>query len=357
MITQNIHIVCMGASTPLGQDAWSSAAAVRAGVAGFREHPFMFDTVGEPMKVAMAPWLAVELPIIDRLMNLLIPAIDEALEPLVAIESDMGMTFRVGLALALPPSRPGLPERFQDKIKEKLSLHFANKVEIAAIFPFGHAAGFFALNLVIDGLKNGRFDLCLVAGVDSYIAPETLEWLEDCEQLHGAGSLNNAWGFIPGEAAGALLLAQDNLLARGELDSYGRFLSVGLGTEKLLIKTEATCLGEGLTQAFHAAIAILPAEVKVQNIYCDMNGEPYRANEYGFTVLRTKEQLESATDFIAPADCWGDIGAAGMPLHTILSLVSHRKRYSNGTLSLVWSSSESGERGAGLIEFMQEGVR
>ena len=54
-------IVAMGATTPLGRDAWASAAAVRAGISGFSQHPYMIDTAGEPMRAAIAPWLDIEL--------------------------------------------------------------------------------------------------------------------------------------------------------------------------------------------------------------------------------------------------------------------------------------------------------
>ncbi len=40
------------------------------------------------------------------------------------------------------------------------------------------------------------------------------QWLEENDQLHGAGPLNNAWGFIPGEGAGAVLLVTERTLAR-----------------------------------------------------------------------------------------------------------------------------------------------
>ena len=48
--------------------------------------------------------------------------------------------------------------------------------------------------------------------------------------------------------------------------------------------------------------------------YCDMNGEPYRADEYGFACLSYQGVSSSpASDFIAPADCWGDVSAASAP--------------------------------------------
>ena len=55
MAGEPIHVVSLGASTPVGRCAWSSAAAVRAGISGFGQHPYMIDTAGEPMRVARAP--------------------------------------------------------------------------------------------------------------------------------------------------------------------------------------------------------------------------------------------------------------------------------------------------------------
>ncbi len=55
-----LHGVALGASTPVGREAWSSAAAVRAGISGFAEHPVHASTpTGEPMRVAVAPWLDI----------------------------------------------------------------------------------------------------------------------------------------------------------------------------------------------------------------------------------------------------------------------------------------------------------
>lgn len=124
---------------------------------------------------------------------------------------------------------------------------------------------------------------------------------------------------------------------------------LGIARETKLIKTDAVCIGEGLTAAFRAALTGLPPGERVHNCFCDMNGETYRADEFGFAALRTRERFRSATDFVAPADCWGDIGAAGMSLHSALALIAHRKRYGKGPISLVWASSESGERGAVLL--------
>ena len=69
-----LYIAAYGASTPIGRDALSSAAAVRAAISGFTEHPHIVDTGGQPMRVAMAPWLDIDCTGADRFDALLVPA-------------------------------------------------------------------------------------------------------------------------------------------------------------------------------------------------------------------------------------------------------------------------------------------
>jgi len=340
-------IAGLGARTPIGRSVWASAAAARAGLCGFCEHPFMVDTAGEPMRVARAPWIDWRVAGIDRLAALLLPAIDEALGELIRLSA--GMSLRLGLALALPTSRPGLPPATGEALLARVAARHPGRFTAAPAFELGHAAAYPALEAAVNALAAASLDACLVCGVDSYLAPETLEWLEACDQLHGGGALNNAWGFIPGEAAGAVLLATSALLQRTGMATLAEISAVGIGRESKLIKTDDVCIGEGLTRAFRSVLATLAPGERVNDIFCDLNGEPYRADEYGFAALRTREHLRTSSDFNSPADCWGDAGAAGGPLHVALAAIAHYKRYARGTISMAWGSSESGERGAALI--------
>lgn len=345
-MSDRVVLVAMGASTPVGRDAWASAAAVRAGISGFGEHPYMIDTAGEPMRVARADWLDIGLTGGDRFEALLVPAIDQALEPLNALSSPAP---RTALALALPSPRPGLPEKLQPNLMARLEARYRGRFGAVAVFPTGHAAGLLAIDAAFRKIGQGELDACVVAGVDSYLEPETLEWLEECDQLHGAGPLNNAWGLIPGEAAGAVMLMRGEVAANLTLEPLAVILGTGVAHETKRIKTETVCIGEGLTEAFRAALAAMPSGMKVSDVYCDLNGEPYRADEFGFTALRTKEYFESASDFVAPADCWGDVAAAGGPLHLMLVAVAGVKGYACGPVALAWASAEGGERCAVLL--------
>jgi 3-oxoacyl-[acyl-carrier-protein] synthase-1 len=339
-----VNVVAVGASTPVGRDALSSAAAVRAGVSGFLEHPYLIDTVGEPMRVAMAPWLDIGCEGVDRFEMLLIPAVAQVMDSMPAVNG-----VRLALALGLPGARPGLPEDLERRLREAVLRQFPGRFVAVAAFASGHAAGFYALQAAVNKIANGSFDGCVIAGVESYLSAETLEWLEASDQFHGAGPLNNAWGFVPGEAAGAVLVMSDTAVTRLGVRPLGRVQSVGTGLEPNRIKTQTVCIGEGLTAAFRAALAGLPTGARVTDVVCDMNGEPYRADEFGFATLRTKESFASASGFLAPAEVWGDVSAASAPLGVGLSVLAAEKGYANGPFALVWGSSEGGERGALLL--------
>ncbi|SCX77866.1 beta-ketoacyl synthase N-terminal-like domain-containing protein [Nitrosospira sp. Nsp13] len=352
MAVPRTQILGLGASTPIGRNVWASAAAARAGICGFSEHPFMIDTAGEPMRIARAPWLDVGIEGVERYCTLLFPAIDEALAPIQQLEQ---RPVKVGLALGLPPSRPGQPVDLSKDILGAIAQRYTGFFVYVISFEAGHAAGLLAMDAAIKSCTAQSVEACVVAGVDSYLAPETLEWIEECDQLHGGGPLNNAWGFIPGEAAGALLISTGEFAHQNELESFGEIIGVGISREIKLIKTDEVCVGEGLTQAFRAALHELMPGEQVHNVFCDLNGETYRADEYGFTALRTKEYFRAVTDFITPADCWGDIGAASVVLYSGLAVICHRKRYGKGPLSMVWASSEMGERGAMVIRGLDPG--
>lgn len=342
MAPERFHVLSFGACTAIGETASASLAAARAGQCGFHEHPFMTDTAGEPMRVARVRRLPCGLQGADRYMALLRPALDQALAVLPP-------GCPVPLALALPPPRPGRPQTLARQMLDCIERHDGGRLQPIACFESGHAAALQALATVCDGLGQGRFGWCLVAGVDSYLAPETLEWLEAQEQLHGGGPQNNPWGFIPGEAAAVMLVVNVDLRARSPAPVHAEVLTVGLGQESRLIRTDTVCTGEGLTHAFRQALQALPPGGRVDNVFCDMNGEPYRADEYGFAALRTREHFQDPTAFVAPADCWGDVGAAGAVLHIGMAAHCCARGYGGGPLSLVWASSEGGERGAALI--------
>ena len=215
--------------------ASASAAAVRCGIPGFAEHPFMVDTAGKKMVVARAPYLTDERGS-DRLLALAGHAAHEALLPLAVLRDPVKP---ISVTLGLPETRPG-QSAVSKTIADRLAVALGDTGVVGRIetVDVGHAAGLVAMEAARRALAAGTEEFHLVGGVDSYLEPETLEWLEKCEQLHSAGPANNAWGFIPGEAAGFCLLASEAARARYKLPTLCRVISAAVARETNLIKTE-----------------------------------------------------------------------------------------------------------------------
>ncbi|WP_233888743.1 beta-ketoacyl synthase N-terminal-like domain-containing protein [Paraburkholderia flagellata] len=343
-----VQVAALGASTPLGRDAWSSAAAVRAGIAAFADHPYMIDDGGgKPMKVAMAPWLDCNLSGVPRFMALLEPTIDEVSRVL-----DLGDAthLNVALALGVPTTRPGLPDELGRSLLSALRPPRGWNSWKTAIFAADHAAGLLALEAAWRKLSDQSLDACIVAGVDSYLEPETLEWLEAENQLHGAALQSNPWGLTPGEGAGALLVVRDDVLRQLGVRPLSRVVSVSRGFEPKHMRSQQIGIGEGLTQVMSDVLDVLPAPSQATDVYCDMNPQPYRADEFGFAAVRTGGRLRDAADLTTPADCWGDVGAASGPLLALLATCAALKGYAQGPHALLWTSSPNGERAACLLQ-------
>ena len=333
-----ISIAGCGARTPLGFDRASSAAAVRAGIAAIDEHPFMIDRFGAPMKVTRDAALDPALEGAERLAALALAAAREALD-------GAGETGRLALVMSLGEVRPGQDEALGAAASERLAegLKQVAPLDRVAAWMGGHAGGIAAMEAGAKLIANGRADAVLAGGVDSYLVPETLEWLDETEQLQ---SEENLFGFCPGEAAGFVLL---RAAGAGDGQAALEIAAFGAAHEKNRIKTEDICLGEGLAAAFRGARTGLGEEELVDRIICDMNGERYRGNEYGFAVLKNAGMFRDAADFESPADCWGDVGAASGPLFAALVLEAEARGYVKGPLSLIWAGSEAGQRGAALL--------
>ncbi|RPI70677.1 MAG: hypothetical protein EHM45_24540, partial [Desulfobacteraceae bacterium] len=341
-----IDIIGLGARTSVGWDAASTAASVRAGLARFGEYPSLTDNQGNPVAVAMAPYLAPEIFGSDRFLALGIPAAAQAVSPLSnASSKDTSLDILIGL----PLERPGLPKELGDDVIKGFEKAFAGNRTVNSIdvFAKGHAAGLMALQLGRQRILDGKTKACLIGGIDHYLTPETMTWLDKNEQLLTEA---NPWGFVPGEGAGFCLLTSSDLIERIKCPALGQVVSMALAHEKNLIKTDTVCLGEGMTAAIREALQPFEEHKPlIDNIVCDLNGEPYRAEELGYALLKTGEYLKTPDDIKIPMDCWGDVGAAAGPLYVILAIMAGQKGYAKGPYTLVLTGSESGERCVGVI--------
>jgi len=343
MVNQ-LAVVGVGARTPVGLDAPSTAAAVRARISVMREHPFMLDDHAAPMVICADATLPINCTGSDRLLALAVPAAREALRPLL---KNGIASARIGLLLALPEDRLGRGAQSKTVVSRLVS-KLAQDIRVDPIdcLYIGNAGGIACMEQAAICIGSGMCDFCLVGGIDSYLDPETLEWLDFQEQLH---SDSTTWGFCPSEGAGFCVLTSQERAASLRISAPVGIAAVGIANEPNRIKSDTVCVGQGLSEAFKKALIALPNENQVNNTICDMNGEPYRGNEYGFAVLRASDKFADDSDIETPADCWGDVGAASGPLFAMLAIFASHKGYNRGPFTLLWASSECGLRASALL--------
>ncbi|MBN2530752.1 MAG: hypothetical protein JXR76_30470 [Deltaproteobacteria bacterium] len=346
-MSSHLHIVAISARTPLGLNAKASAAAVRAGIDGIIEHPFMTNNAGDPIPAIIDREINPALFGAERLSALAIPAIDALCAELAQLEKSFD---KVPLLIGLPEFRPGWNAKclavFKRAIQnQNVGFDWQDTIEL---FPNGHAAGIIALKRAQDIILSGRSKLCIVGGVDSYFDPDTIDWLDENRRIIGE---NRRSAFIPGEGAGFLAVVGQELAFRFRNQSPAQIRAIGLAKEDKLINTDTICLGEGLTTAVRDALAPLsmPRDM-IDVVYCDVNGERYRSEEWAFTVLKNPHTFKDPAGHELVSTYLGDVSAASAPLFIMLAMRSGQRGYAKGQRHLVWSSSNTGERSAVVFD-------
>ena len=343
MISQ-LEVIAAGARTPLGLTAESSAAAVRAGISGFGEFPFVMAT-GEPVVVCADSQIETTLEGRERLVPMIEGVLDEVMPKIARGDLYRGRCF---LLLALPEARPG----FADDDAAWVAQAAASRLRAlapnvrAGVAGRGHAGSMQAVQLAVQECERATDAIFLIVGADSYHHPDTFLWLEGNRRF-AQPTIRS--GFIPGEGAGCLALSSSGLRAALRLPTLAVVSGVGLAQESLLRDSETGCFGAGMSQAVMGATqGLQPPRDQVDTQYADINGERYRSEEWGFMAMKT-HQLWKSLEYQAPGSCWGDVGAAFGTLAGVLAVQSYQRGYARGPRSLVMAGSDSGLRGAMLL--------
>lgn len=339
-------VMATGARTPLGLHSAASAASLRAAISSCSEHPYFVDGTGEPMPASLDGLLDPRLPCRERMLALARSAMQEAMLPLLA----GGRQIRVPVLVGLPEPRPGFSEADAHWLRSQLAqqggLTFVPGETQACLS--GHSAALFLMDQARRDMAQGKYDMCLIGGVESYFHPDTLEWLDRNRQLVGPVSRS---GFVPGEGAGFCLLMTAAAAHRCGLQPLALVTGSATAWESHRIKTDDVNMGAGLIEAVHAAVGSLqPPQERLNAIYCDINGERYRGEEWGFVCLKLARYFDDPTAYCSPADGWGDMGAASGGLQLMLAVQAAQRGYASGRRSLLWTSSENGLRAAVLLE-------
>lgn len=338
------HIASLGARTAVGLNATATAAACRAGVSRIQSFPFWVSSSQEVLAAACVPNLDASMSSRDRMVAMAAGAASEALCGLV--RSDQGLA-SIPAFVALPEDRIGFDQSAANRVMSGLAAEFRDVPVEWHSTGRGHAGGIAALKQAMSLLRRADVDLCLVGGVDSYFDPLYLGALLEQRALHSEGTRG---GFTPGEGAGFLLLMSERMRRMQQWRSLGGLCSAELAREPCSPNGDKATRGDGLTRAVTAACAGLQLpDDSPGMVFCDINGERFRSEEWGFMLMRMAPHLH-ASDYTTAAGSWGDVGAASAPLLTVLASQSWTRRYAASSRALIWCASFGGDRGALLLE-------
>jgi 3-oxoacyl-[acyl-carrier-protein] synthase-1 len=328
-----LAITGTGMVTGVGLDAPSSCAAIRCAIDNFQETRFM-DRGGEwimgsevPLK---QPWRGK-----TKLIKMAAAAINECLAknkqiipestPLLLCLSEHGRKGRV----------IDHDNQFFLDLQDELQLVFHGRSRVVAQGHVSIAVALKHARLLIQELKINHV---LIAATDSLLVAPTLSHYEENERLL---SSQNSNGFIPGEAAAALVVepsysTQENLLV---------CLGLGFGVEQAHVDSEEPLRADGLTAAIKESLVDAGCGEGILNFkITDTSGEQYYFKEASLAFSRIDRTKREEFDFWHPADCIGEVGAAiGLVIVAVLKS-AYEKTYSKGNYILAHLGNDNGKR-------------
>ncbi len=367
-----LGITGLGMVTPVGLSVESSCAAFRAGITRFTPvfGKLIDDERGQPVPAVGGrvplEWFhggpveeeypgheAWKLPIpppshayvtpgAARLAELAIPAAAEAWKS--ARLADRAPR-AIGIYLGVDEAEDG--RAVIDALARSLGATFA----VERVDALGRASGLAALHRAARHLREGRIEVALVGGVDSWVRAEAIERLIEAGRLRDD---DHPQGIIPGEAAAFLVLEASPLSG---VKSLAWLAGSGVAEEPSA-GTEDASEGMGLTQALRKARAGVEVG-SFPRVVCDLNGDRYRAMEWAYSLVRALPDLKQdkqrepwgpeETERWHPAEFIGDSGAASGIVNVAWAVTAMRKGYALIDHALIWGGSEGRLRSAALI--------
>lgn len=351
-------ITALGAITAVGHGAEPACAAIHAGISRPSKVPG-FEVMDEDSQEAL-PLIGFPVQgytegfhLIGRWMRLARGCVGDLLEhPGTPAPSDRPAWERAGLVAVLPApdeqvllcERDQVPEWLREDYL--LPLHRALGLPLEPrgleLLPLGHAGTAAAVQLGLQRLREATWERLLIIAVDSLLDPLLLESLAEYGRLKSSEAPT---GLMPGEAGVALLLESESAARRRGAAALSVVAGVATGREEHSWLSETPSAGRALGDCILGALRhVWPSQPFEGDIYCDLNGEEWRAREWGCMLTRVANRWRQPRLHL-PCNSVGDTGAASGALGLLLATHSFNRSHDRRTHALVVSRSEPGEAG------------
>jgi 3-oxoacyl-[acyl-carrier-protein] synthase I len=342
-------ITGLGLVTAVGHGAAETAAAVRAGLANLHEHPTFFPITKDPGWVDDEPLLCGAVPGLDpflpgpkRLVELAAMALNDLVKSAGLARRDFA---NMALCVALPALDEvvrswGLSDLFVPDLLAKASLAAFPAVRVLHAGPTGMLE---LVKIAASLFEEGTVERCLLLGVDTYLDDDRLSLLDGRYRIRSARAVD---GFLPGEAAAALVLEPRSVAEARGAPVLATMSVLGVGDEPRAASGDRQSSGAGLCEALSALFAAGGEDPAW--VLCDLNGESYKSYEGGLALTRL-EQLASVQRLTHPADCHGDIGAATAGCLIGCAVMGLQRGYALAADATLFCGSDGGLRMAARV--------
>ncbi|MCG8429237.1 MAG: hypothetical protein MI754_17945 [Chromatiales bacterium] len=346
-----LSIAGLGMVSCLGFGAEINAMVMRCGYDGFTQT--VFNQPYNAEKQIGAP-IDTELQGSEKMVHMLKAVIQHAIHNLPPYYENLPILF------CLPEkSVPGIvndEETFNNILNRALvDIDLGPLHPQSAVF-WQQRCGFVsALDLAQQLIYQGDQNYVLIVGLDSLLNRSTIAYYAG--DLYGEGRrlLGEEYsnGFIPGEAACAVLVSRPNgkqpevvIASVGEAEEPAT-----IGDENLVMK------GQGLSAAINrasesAAIAVHETAFRVASV----SGEDYFFTEAALAHYKTLKKKLPSHPLWHPADNVGEVGAAVGGIMIIMTYYAFTKGYAPGNTALCHISNDNRQRGAFIMQYRGQGT-
>ncbi|MBF5005295.1 hypothetical protein [Diaphorobacter caeni] len=335
---RDMRVVGSGICCAVGLNAESASCALRAGMDHFRESDFISND-GSPIRIARiegeSRWGAA------RLAQWAKYALEECLDS-VAVEERTSIPV---VLMTCDLQRPMGAEQIQFETarsaQEALCLRFAQG---SLIIPGGRGGFSTGLRYAQKMMLQPHVRKVIVLGLDSFLNSANITHYLSEERLLASG---NSDGFIPGEAAAAVLLERADMFE----DASGLHISgIGHAHEEGRFDGSVPSRSKGMSAAMREALVQANATLNdVDFRISDQNGEAFFAKDAANALTRVAESGGTLPELLTIADCVGEVGSACGPL-----MLAWMHRYmphpdAPGSVGMMHLASDDGDRSAVIL--------
>jgi len=361
---EDLIISSLGMISSVGHDVINACAAIRAGFS----RPALIDyyslldeklhepiaLVGFPVQMctegfcAQAAWLRLAISCMHDLLHYgNLPG-----------KTDKIFWERTGLVGALPHVSGDrfhedekidpayLKEAVLNTLLESMSLSLRD--ENVSALSVGHAGTVYAVSEAQKMIEEHGLDRVIVLAVDSYLDPLTLEWLGAHERLK---SDDNPQGLVPGEAAAAFMIEKKSIAEARGARIEAVITAPACGVEVNHLFSDYVNNGRALSAVIKDTLARSNNGQPFTGIIIpDLNGENWRAMEYGSARAVLCDRISDDAFLITPCASLGDTGAASGSVAFCIAVRAFARHYLPDEQAMILSSSEYGAVGSVILK-------